>query len=111
MKFEMTNNIAFETKHRKNAEEFYEKVMGMKIAKKESEYTEFSSGDTKFYVANQNKSPGLMLDFVVDNQEAAMSYLKENGCEVIEWKGKGQDCFMKDPFGLVFNIWGRVHLK
>ncbi len=105
MKFKLTNNVAFETKDRKNAEAFYEKVMGMTVIKRESGFTEFSNESIKFNVADLNKCPGLMLDFVVDDQEAAVSYLKEKGCQVVTWKGKGQDCFMKDPFGLVFNIW------
>ncbi|MBL7670327.1 MAG: hypothetical protein JNM39_07555 [Bdellovibrionaceae bacterium] len=107
MKFQLSNNVAFETKDRKGAEEFYEKVMGMTITKSESEFTEFANDKIKFYVADQNKCPGLMLDFVVENQEAAVLYLKEKGCQVIEWEGKGRDCFMRDPFGLVFNLWQR----
>jgi len=107
MKFQLSNNVAFETKDRKAAEEFYEKVMGMSVTKKEAGFTEFANDSIKFYVADQNKCPGLMLDFVVDDQESAVSYLKEKGCQVIEWKGKGQDCFMRDPYGLVFNLWQR----
>jgi hypothetical protein len=45
-----------------------------------------------------------MLDFSVDDLEAAVEHLKQNGCLVLQWDGKGGDCFMKDPFGLVFNL-------
>jgi len=24
---------------------------------------------------------------------------------VVKWEGKGNDCYMRDPFGLVFNLW------
>jgi len=104
MKFKLSNNVAFETKDRKGAEEFYEKVMGMTVTKRETGYTEFANDNIKFYVVDQDKCPGLMLDFVVDDQEAAIAYLKQKGCQVLEWKGTGQDCFMRDPYGLVFNL-------
>jgi hypothetical protein len=28
-----------------------------------------------------------------------------NGCKVLRWRGKGQDCYIQDPFGVIFNLW------
>lgn len=102
MKFEMTNHIAFETADRKGAEEFYEKVLGMRVAKRDSGFTQFSNDKVSFYVAEKDKCPGLMLDFLVEDQNAAVTHLTKNGCEVVQ--RFGQDCFVKDPYGLVFNV-------
>jgi hypothetical protein len=31
------------------------------------------------------------------------------GCEVIRWPGEGQDCYIRDPFGVTFNVWKRSY--
>ena len=41
----------------------------------------------------------------LDNLEEARDILLENGCEVVVWKGKGEDCYMQDPFGVIYNLW------
>lgn len=104
MNFEMSKCIAFETKQRKEASEFYKKVMGLKATDEKEFFTEFSNGSTQFFVVDQDKCPGLMLDFIVEDKEKAMEHLKANGCKIIQWQGKDKDCFVQDPFGLVFNL-------
>ena len=60
---------------------------------------------------------GLIHELYVDDLESARATLLSLGCEVLRWKGKGQDCYIKDPFGVVFNLWenrcfnGLVHWK
>jgi len=46
-----------------------------------------------------------VLEYLVNNLEAAKEYLLKNGCETVKWEGKGRDCYMKDPFGTIFNLW------
>jgi len=45
------------------------------------------------------------MEYFVDDVEAARQYLESNGCKVIKWEGKGKDCYMRDPYGLTFNLW------
>ena len=26
-------------------------------------------------------------------------------CEIVRWEGKGMNCYVRDPFGMVFNVW------
>ena len=37
--------------------------------------------------------------------EAARQELVASGCKVLRWRGKGQDCYIEDPFGVIYNIW------
>ncbi len=37
--------------------------------------------------------------------EAARDQLVAKGCEVVSWEGKGEDCYIRDPFGFMFNLW------
>jgi hypothetical protein len=45
------------------------------------------------------------LEFLVEDLEAARDHLIGNGCKIIKWEGKGKDCYLQDPFGVVFNLW------
>ena len=48
---------------------------------------------------------GVVIEFNVENVEEARHHLEKYGCSVVKWEGKGNDCYMRDPFGLVFNLW------
>jgi predicted enzyme related to lactoylglutathione lyase len=46
---------------------------------------------------------GTVLEFCVDDLDAATDKLVSKSCQVIKWRGK--DCYMQDPFGMIFNLW------
>ena len=48
--------------------------------------------------------PELYWNFVYD-LDAARDRLVSKGCRVIKWEGKGKDCYIQDPFGMIFNLW------
>ena len=43
------------------------------------------------------------MEFCVDDLDASRDRLGSKGCRVIKWEGK--DCYLKDPFGMIFNLW------
>ncbi len=45
------------------------------------------------------------MEFCVDDLDVARDSLISKGCRVIKWEGKGKDCYLKDPFGMIFNLW------
>jgi predicted enzyme related to lactoylglutathione lyase len=45
------------------------------------------------------------MELFVDDLAEARKRLEANGCKVLRWRGKGQDCYIQDPFGVIFNIW------
>jgi hypothetical protein len=45
------------------------------------------------------------MEIVVDNLEEAKQHLLDNGFAIVRWEGKGKDCYVKDPFGMIFNVW------
>ena len=47
---------------------------------------------------------GPILEFLVPDVEAARQELVAAGCEVVRWEGRGGCCYLRDPFGLVFNL-------
>ena len=48
---------------------------------------------------------GPVMELFVEDLEKAREILVANGCKVLRWRGKGQDCYIQDPFGVIFNIW------
>jgi hypothetical protein len=42
---------------------------------------------------------------LVEDLDAAREELVKHGCEVIRWLDKGQDCYVRDPFGVIYNLW------
>ena len=56
------------------------------------------------FIIRDDKISGPILELFVDELEAAHDELVANGCKVLRWRGKGQDC-IEDPFGVIYNIW------
>jgi predicted enzyme related to lactoylglutathione lyase len=57
------------------------------------------------FVIEDPEIQGLVMELCVDDLEQAREELVANGCKVLRWRGKGQDCYVKDPFGVIFNLW------
>ena len=106
MEFRISKNIGFQVKDVERAKEFYSNVFGFEEpAQKEVEEVEFRTKNNSIYLIHGNESLGPILEVVVHNLEEAKRHFVENGCEIVRWHGKGKDCYVKDPFGMVFNVW------
>jgi catechol 2,3-dioxygenase-like lactoylglutathione lyase family enzyme len=84
--------------------DFYKNVLKLKLVGQESGLVEFSGDPISMFV-DRNDSPDIVLELVVPDAEKAKAELVSAGCEVICWEGKGKDCYIRDPFGIMFNIW------
>jgi len=49
-------------------------------------------------------SLGPVLEVTVDNLEDAKARLVKNGCEIIKDEPNVPRCYVKDPFGLIYNL-------
>jgi catechol 2,3-dioxygenase-like lactoylglutathione lyase family enzyme len=47
---------------------------------------------------------GPVLEVTVGNVEEAKSRLVKNGCEVVKDEPEFPRCYVKDPFGLIYNL-------
>ena len=57
------------------------------------------------FIIKDDEVQGPVLELFVDDLEAARQELVANGCKVLRWRGKGQDCYIQDAFGVIYNIW------
>lgn len=106
MKYKVSKNIGFQVKNVDAAKLFYENVLGFKQPEKSfvSEI-EFRTDHNNIFLIEGTENLGPVMEIVVNNLEEAKQHLMENGFEVVRWEGKGKDCYVKDPFGMVFNVW------
>jgi catechol 2,3-dioxygenase-like lactoylglutathione lyase family enzyme len=47
---------------------------------------------------------GPVLEVTVDNMEEARARLVKNGCEIVKDEPDFPRCYVKDPYGLIYNL-------
>ena len=103
--FRKSNHAAVLAPDLKAARDFYENVMDLELVNSTDEQLVFKTGDSFFYVVRDLDRTGTVLEFCVDNLDVAKERLVSKGCQIIKWEEKGKDCYLKDPFGVIFNLW------
>lgn len=101
----MSPNIAVRHHDYSDAVNFYSEVMGFKNRSSDPELADFASDPINLFVIEDNEFRGPILELCVSNLDDARDHLIENGCKVLRWWGKGQDCYIQDPFGVIYNLW------
>jgi catechol 2,3-dioxygenase-like lactoylglutathione lyase family enzyme len=87
----------------KRAAEFYVNQLGFEIAGETPSTIGIHGAHINLFV---EKGPALgpVLEVTVDNVEQARLRLVENGCEAIEDEPEFPRCYVRDPFGLIYNL-------
>jgi predicted enzyme related to lactoylglutathione lyase len=105
MIFRMSPNVAVRTERLSEAVEFYTNVLGFENRSDDPEPADLDAGPLRLFVIEDQEFRGPVKELFVDDLEQARQTLVANGCQVLRWRGKGQDCYVKDPYGVIFNIW------
>ncbi len=105
MEYRMSPNLAVRTTRTAAAVDFYARVLGFPIRADDPEVTEIGADPLTLFVIEDDEISGPVMELLVDDLEAARDELVAKGCEVLRWRGKGQDCYLRDPFGVTFNLW------
>lgn len=105
MKFTMSPNVAIRTGNFSEALDLYSNVLGFVNRSSDPVLGDFNTEPLNMFVIEDLELGGLIMELFVEDLEKARDHLIQNGCEVIRWRGKGQDCYIKDPFGVTFNLW------
>ncbi|MBD3403167.1 hypothetical protein GF420_09755 [candidate division GN15 bacterium] len=104
MPFKFSRCIALHTPESRQAVDFYTGVLNLPVAEHAESSTELKAGANRLFV-EYGKAPQVVHEFIVPDLEAARSELEAAGCTVERWEGKGGCNYVRDPFGLVFNLW------
>jgi len=105
MNFRASPNIAVRTNRFEAAAEFYSDLLNLSDRSESSDLADFEAGPFNLFVIEDAEISGPVMELFVDDLERARKKLVRMGCEVVRWRGKGQDCYVRDPFGVLFNIW------
>lgn len=105
MKYQMSPNIAVRTEKFSEALDFYSSVFGFQNRSTDPELGDYDASPLNIFVIKDQELSGAILELFVEDLDKAREELVKNGCEVIRWRGKGQDCYIRDPFGVIYNLW------
>ena len=101
--FKASRDIIIRTDKWSEALKFYGSVLGLPIKERSETIVGFETGAFCLYV-ERGKEHGPVFDFLVPDIQAAKRQLVAAGCTVIEENPRIPRCYIRDPFGLVFNI-------
>ena len=106
MKFRMSPNIAVRTQQQfDEAIHFYSKVLGFQNRSSDNDLGDLDASPINLLILEDDEFKGPVLELFVDNLDEAREILEANGCKVLRWRGKKEDCYIQDPFGVIFNLW------
>ncbi|MFC1998010.1 VOC family protein [Chloroflexota bacterium] len=105
MKFRMSPNIAVRHQDFQGAMKFYTDVLGFENRSDDTDLGDFDAAPINLFVIEDEGFSGPVMELFVSNLDEAREYLEENGCKVLRWRGKGQDCYIQDPYGVIYNLW------
>ena len=105
MIFKMSPNVAVRTEQLSEAVEFYTNVLGFPNRSDDPDHADLDAPPLSIFIDKDYEMEGVVLELFVDNLEEARDILVDHGCKVLVWKGKGQDCYIQDPFGVIYNLW------
>ena len=87
----------------KSAASFYVKNLGFEITGEDPHMISLHGRRINLFI-EQGPSLGPVLEVAVDSVDDATRRLLENGCEVIKDEPDFPRRYVKDPFGLIYNL-------
>jgi predicted enzyme related to lactoylglutathione lyase len=101
--FKASRDIIIRTENWSEALKFYGSVLGFPITEPGETIVGFETGAICLYV-EKGKDHGPVFDFLVQDIQAAKQQLVAAGCTVIEENPKVPRCYIRDPYGMIFNV-------
>lgn len=82
---------------------FYNATLGFEVVYRGENMIGFETGSFRLYV-EKGESHGPVFDFLVPDVQAAKQALLASGCTLIEENASVPRCYLRDPFGVTFNL-------
>jgi predicted enzyme related to lactoylglutathione lyase len=101
--FRSSRDVILRTSDWIQAREFYERVLGFKVAAETDTIFRVETGAIRLFV-EEGDAHGPVFDFLVREVETAKKQLLAAGCVLVEEDPSIPRCYLRDPFGLVFNL-------
>jgi catechol 2,3-dioxygenase-like lactoylglutathione lyase family enzyme len=101
--FRSSRDVIIRTDKWAEATAFYGSVLGLPVVHRSDTLMGFETGAFCLYV-EQGKEHGPVFEFLVPDIQAAKQRLLASGCTLQEEDASVPRCYIKDPYGVVFNI-------
>jgi predicted enzyme related to lactoylglutathione lyase len=98
-----TRDILIQTEDIEAASAFYENVLGLAVFMREPAMIGLESGAFRLFL-DKAEPYGPVLEFKVDDLESAKRQLVAAGCRIENEDASVPRCYIRDPYGLIFNI-------
>jgi len=103
----MANNfgtdILIQAKDPKKAALFYVTHLGFEIAEDKPNMISLHGEHINLFI-ERGPTLGPVLEVAVESVEQAKRRLVNNGCEIVKDEPDFPRCYVKDPFGLIYNL-------
>jgi catechol 2,3-dioxygenase-like lactoylglutathione lyase family enzyme len=98
-----SRDVIIRTRNWSEAVRFYAGVLGFCVSSRAAGMVGFETGAFRLYVeAGEAHAP--VFDFLVADVPATKARLISVGCVLVEEDASIPRCYLRDPFGLVFNL-------
>jgi predicted enzyme related to lactoylglutathione lyase len=87
----------------KKAANFYVEQLGFELTDEEPQMISLHGPHINLFI-ERGPSLGPVLEVKVDSVEPAKRRLVSNGCQVIKDEPDFPRCYVKDPYGLIYNL-------
>jgi catechol 2,3-dioxygenase-like lactoylglutathione lyase family enzyme len=87
----------------KKAASFYVRELGFEITGEKPNMISLHGKHINLFI-ERGPALGPVLEVTVDNVEQAKLRLVKNGCEIVKDEPDFPRCYIKDPFGLIYNL-------
>jgi hypothetical protein len=98
-------DILMQAPNPKKAATFYVEQLGFEITEEDPQIISLHGPRINLFI-ERGPALGPVLEVTVDSVEAAKLRLIKSGCEVIKDEPDFPRCYIKDPFGLIYNLTG-----
>jgi hypothetical protein len=96
-------DILIQAQDPKNAALFYVTQLGFEITDESADMISLHGERINLFI-ERGPALGPVLEVTVDSVEEAKVRLVKNGCEVVKDEPDFPRCYVKDPFGLIYNL-------
>jgi catechol 2,3-dioxygenase-like lactoylglutathione lyase family enzyme len=104
-----SRDVIVRTESLAEAERFYGAVLGFAVSSRREGIVGFETGSFCLYV-EKGSEHGPVFEFLVADVDATKARLIAAGCTLIEEDRSIPRCYVRDPFGVTFNIGKAVDL-
>jgi hypothetical protein len=96
-------DILIQDEYPRNAASFYVNQLGFDITNEIPSLISLHGEHINLFI-ERGPALGPVLEVTVDNVEKAKLRLVKNGCAIVKDEPDFPRCYVKDPFGLIYNL-------